>query len=84
MADWIAHTAVEGVASAFTVLRELPPRPTERTGKLCNDLEVAARREHGPVARNRGPGPWALEERRRLRACSAHCSPHALPSLAAP
>lgn len=46
MADWLRSTAVEGVASAFSTLRELPPRPTERTGKFSNEAEIVAKREH--------------------------------------
>lgn len=70
MADWLRSTAVGGVASAFSTLRELPPKPTERTGKLSNDLELAAKRE----PRRRGGGGAA-------RAPCRHFAARAPPAL---
>ena len=47
MAEWVGSTAAEASGpTAFRLLRELPPKATERTGKLHNEeLEDAARRE---------------------------------------
>ncbi len=48
-AAYAAEVVLGEGSSAHYMLRELPPRPTQRTSKLHDDLQEASRGEQAPL-----------------------------------